>query len=339
MGQVLSCVEYATVFPFFLIISLLLSVFARIIRWSERIHSFAKSFDRKLPRGLEPLADWEKISNAVIRIVGQNPSSHHLQGTNTYLVGTGKHRLLVDSGEGIAGYHSLLEDVMKKVGCESISAILLTHWHIDHVGGVPKILARFPEAQIYKRTHERVQDFSYLGIKDGQTFHTEGANLTAVYTPGHTEDHCSFILEEDKALICGDMILGCGTAVFDDLYTYMDSLKKVRLLTEEKKLDRIYVGHGPHTETGALEKIESYIKHREEREKQIMSVLRKQRQNSPPMTSFQITRSVYGNISIFLLPSAHFNVEHHLQKLLEEKIVSRFLSYSWSVAPGSMHLD
>lgn len=50
---------------------------------------------KKLP----DLADVEDVTNRVIRIMGGNPGAMQLQGTNTYLLGIGKSRILVDTGQ------------------------------------------------------------------------------------------------------------------------------------------------------------------------------------------------------------------------------------------------
>jgi glyoxylase-like metal-dependent hydrolase (beta-lactamase superfamily II) len=77
-----------------------------------------------------------------------------LQGTNTYIVGTGEKRLLIDTGEGLPGYVQRLKEALGGEGC-TIEAVLLTHWHSDHVGGVADVKAAFPLARVHKMRREQ----------------------------------------------------------------------------------------------------------------------------------------------------------------------------------------
>jgi ribonuclease/clavin/mitogillin len=82
----------------------------------------------------------------------------------------------------------------------TVHQALITHWHHDHVGGIPDLLRLCPEVTIYKHQPGEGQ----VDIQDGQVFQVEGATLRAAHTPGHTVDHMVFVFEEENAIFTGD---------------------------------------------------------------------------------------------------------------------------------------
>lgn len=104
---------------------------------------------------------------------------------------------------------------------------------------------------------------------------------------------------------------GEGTAVFEDLYEYMRSLKIIL----DRKPSVIYPGHGNIIED-PLPKIQYYIDHRNKREAQILAVLREN--PSKIYTAMQLVEVIYVETPQELWPAAAFNVNHHLQKLTKE---------------------
>eukprot|EP00602_Paraphysomonas_sp_CaronLab_P002236 CAMPEP_0185030450 /NCGR_PEP_ID=MMETSP1103-20130426/17432_1 /TAXON_ID=36769 /ORGANISM="Paraphysomonas bandaiensis, Strain Caron Lab Isolate" /LENGTH=202 /DNA_ID=CAMNT_0027565595 /DNA_START=453 /DNA_END=1061 /DNA_ORIENTATION=- len=171
-------------------------------------------------------------------------------------------------------------------------------------------------------------------IEDRAVYEVEGATVQAVYTPGHTDDHVAFVLKEDEALLSGDCVLGCGTAVFDDLHTYMKSLALLRSLfttndSVSSVVRRIYPGHGPVISDSAVEKIDEYVHHRNLRETQIRDFL--VGSNNIWNSSWEVMTAVYPNLPVHVKVSAQWNTLHHLEKLCKDGMVETMWPDLWRV--------
>src|SRR5262245_35933983 len=81
----------------------------------------------------------QRLSPRVVRILGCNPGPFTLQGTNVYLVGTGARRILIDCSDGNEAFIAALRDTLTEQRC-TVAAIVVTHAHGDHCGGVPAVL-------------------------------------------------------------------------------------------------------------------------------------------------------------------------------------------------------
>ena len=81
-----------------------------------------------------------KLSPSVISILGLNPSPMTLRGTNTYIIGKGKRRILLDTGDGQQPEYFLNLKKSLDDNCITIRDVILSHWHYDHVGGIAEVL-------------------------------------------------------------------------------------------------------------------------------------------------------------------------------------------------------
>jgi glyoxylase-like metal-dependent hydrolase (beta-lactamase superfamily II) len=264
------------------------------------------------------LPDYARLSPRVATVLGHNPGPFTGPGTNTYIIGTGRRPLLLDTGIGVAKWAENLPRGLRELAhTDQLDRVVLTHAHQDHIGGVKDVTRIFGRLDVVKKPWPKPGPDDAAGtpitaIDHGAAVATEGATLSAVFTPGHAPDHLCYYLSEEKALFTGDVILGAGTTVIPDetgdLGQYMDSLRRMLALDVEK----IYPAHGPVIRN-ARQKISEYIAHRELRERQIIGALR-----DGPLEVMAIVKRIYTDVAEFLHPAAAQSVRSHLRKLLNE---------------------
>jgi endoribonuclease LACTB2 len=262
------------------------------------------------------LPDYARHSPRVATVLGHNPGPFTGPGTNTYLVGASARPILLDTGQGVPIWGELLVAALKELcGSAELDRIVLTHAHVDHIGGVKQAQERLGEMEVIKLPwagHDAAAGSRLTAIADGAVVKGEGLTLRAIHTPGHAPDHLCYYLDEERALFTGDVVLGAGTTVIPDdtgdLGQYMDSLHRLLQLD----LETIYPAHGPVIRK-PKEKIREYIAHRELREQQVLEAL-----SGGALEVMAIVKKIYVDVPEYLHPAAASSVRSHLKKLGRE---------------------
>jgi len=112
-----------------------------------------------------------------------------------------------------------------------LAAILITHHHYDHIGGVKDLLAEWPEALVFGPPDRRIPAVT-RPVGEGALVEIPGLGITfrVLEVPGHTSSHIAYL--GDGALFCGDTLFaaGCGR-VFDGTFEQLAaSLERIATL-------------------------------------------------------------------------------------------------------------
>lgn len=237
----------------------------------------------------------------VRRALAPNPGPFTGPGTNTWVVGDGAARVVIDPGPDLDEHRQTIQDRLHGV---PVGAVFLTHGHTDHSEGAERF-AREQQARLLR----------YPELADGDQVHVGGLTLEAIFTPGHAPDHLAFWLPDDRVLFTGDLILGRGSSMVTypegDVAAYLRSLERVAALEPVM----LFPGHWDPVRD-APGKIAEYRAHRQEREELVVAALAE-----GPGTPAELTQRVYraelaGNHS--LAGAAEMTLRAHLRKLVDE---------------------
>jgi glyoxylase-like metal-dependent hydrolase (beta-lactamase superfamily II) len=233
---------------------------------------------------------------APILIPAGNPSEWTgPTGNNTWLI-PGREPALVDAGTGQPEH---VAAVAAALNGAALARVLITHWHPDHVSGLPALRERWRKLVVIDAPGPPVP------AGDG--------TLEIVPTPGHSPDHVCFFDRDAGDVYCGDLARLGGTIVIParkggDLRAYLASLARIRDLAPR----RLLPGHGPIVEDPrAL--IDDYIAHRLQREQQILKAML-----DGARTVKEIVSRVDPALPESLGEAAADSVRAHLAKLRDE---------------------
>ncbi|HQU84131.1 MAG TPA: MBL fold metallo-hydrolase [Pyrinomonadaceae bacterium] len=252
------------------------------------------------------------------------PATH----TNCFIVGRKEFIVIDAASKDVSEIAKLCELLDSMIASGAVcKEIIVSHLHPDHFGGETvlqkhlqtKFGLKFPisaheitaESLKEKVVFQKfITDNEVFSLKDeaGETF-----EIKALHTPGHARGHLCFYDESKNFLLSSDNVIATGSVVIappeGNLVDYLASLDRMKTLPN---LRFLCGSHGSAIFNGKA-KIDEYIAHRLEREKQIISAL-----ESGAKTPREIVEKVYVGLDEKLVRLAEKSVEAHLEKLRAE---------------------
>lgn len=198
---------------------------------------------------------------------------------NTYLLTRKEKSILVDPGFSDPAEFRSFREKLENSGSE-LTAVCLTHAHIDHVLGLEKILKEFDvpvylnhsDLYLWKQFPGQAAmfgfrsvagfDFTPANLPEEKNFEIGPFQFDVLFTPGHSPDHVSLFFPHDGILIAGDALfresIGRTDLYKGNFKLLAESIRSQLYTLPEETV--VYPGHGPSTTIGHEKKFNSFVK-------------------------------------------------------------------------------
>lgn len=263
----------------------------------------------------------------------QTPTLPPATHTATYVLGTGE-CLILDPGSPDDEAIDRLVSFLARTPTLKPKAIVLTHHHGDHLGGVEHLVKRTGlPVWCHARTADRCPVPVARLLNEGDVLELDGPlpmKWRVLHTPGHARGHLTFIDEASRAAVVGDMVAGVGTIVIDppegDMAEYLRQLERL----EAWPIRTLYPAHGPVIPDGPA-KVREYLIHRAWREARVLEALATFGASGADLES--LVPRAYDDVAAFVWPIAERNTQAIIDKLLAEGRAEQNAEGRWVVRP------
>lgn len=172
---------------------------------------------------------------------------------------------LVDAGSShpanLAFMLQKMEEHPKGIGRRAVEQVVITHFHYDHIGGLPAVIEHFHPRVLAFRQEPGVDH----QVSDGNWIRLGDKDFKILHTPGHSEDSICLFCPETGVLFSGDTLYRISDTAGSYPECYAHSLERIKSLN----IQTIYPGHGDPISQGisafidkSIENVRASVIHR-----------------------------------------------------------------------------
>lgn len=134
-----------------------------------------------------------------------------------------------------------IEAALKATGWK-LSDILVTHHHVDHIGGIRELKDKYKCRVVAPAAEAKGIPAVDETVREGDTVKVGNLSTEVIETPGHTAGHITYWFRADKLAFPGDTLfsIGCGRVLEGTPEMMWQSLLKLRALPDDTQ---VYCGH------------------------------------------------------------------------------------------------